>query len=135
MSIQYIQQRQEVLLSRQDRIQEMREKIRGCRGSERVLMTMETELLQEIQEADGIASELGAMEMEDPMAFQKARQMEKRLAEVHMLLAERDIYTIYTAAVTIQLLTGETMSIGIHMNQEMRTLPYEFVGQLGMTSP
>jgi len=103
--VQHIQQRHEVLHSRQDRIQEMRDIIARSHGlSERVLATMEMELFQEVLGTDEISAELGVMEWEDPIAFQKSRQMEERLAEVHALLAERGIYGIYTAAVTNQLL-------------------------------
>lgn len=130
----YIQSRKMVLYSHQYRIQELQDHInyiKSRRVSERLLVSMETEMLHEVQMADAITMETTAMEEDDSIRWGMSYQMEKYLAVVHSRLEQRGIYEIYSAAVLVQLLSGETIPIGIHMDQEVRTISYAFINQLG----
>jgi hypothetical protein len=128
-----IQLHKTMLRSQQQHIQDLSELIDSYRAhgvSDRNLTSLVVELFQKTQVADEMTMEIATMEAENPTEWKRSHQMEKHLGEVHSLLAERGIYEMFSVAVRIQLLSGETISIGIHMDQEMRTLPYAFVQQL-----
>lgn len=129
----HLQSRKTVLYSRQDRIQELCDHMADAsfHASERVLLALMTELSHEIHATDGIAQEIYRMETEQPFACKRSRRVEKRLAEVHAVQAEQGIYEVFTAVVKIQLLSGESICIGIHMDQQMATLAYDFIRQMG----
>lgn len=131
MNHAYLQSRKMVLLSRQDRIHDLRDHLLASwKGtSERIRLALEVELSLEIEEADGIAMEISTIEADDPIAYERSNQ-EIRLEELQRLHAQQGISMEYHAAVLIQLLSGETITVGIHMEQEMRTLAYEFIKQL-----
>lgn len=128
MNHAYLQSRKMVLLSRQDRIHDLRDHILSA-SSERIRLALEVELLHETEEADGIAMEISAIEADGFIGYERSNQ-EIRLEELHRFHARTGIFMEYQAAVLIQLLSGESITIGIHMEQEMRTLVYEFIKQL-----